>query len=457
MQLILSIQPDNAAWDELHVPFGDPGSMALSGAEGVHAALARVSDDTLHLQLSVDVAQPVAALRWNIDRVVRRVRQAFDLRGATASVRIAPGVPADAAAAVRLDVARAFGPDAVADDPALAEIEAAERTFRARVNEDPRTCTSLSLAAEVEDFCRNHTGPGRLTCDILDQQRLVDEGLNLLLAVGQASTTSPPRLVTATWTPDGAGAERAPWMLLGKGITFDTGGINVKPYESFVSHMRNDMAGAALAIALFRSLVAANYPRPLVLSVPTCENAVGENAMRPGTVVATRRGPSVKIDHTDAEGRLILADGLTWCEERYAPERTFCLATLTTAALTAYGPFATPIHFAEGDVATALMIASEKTGDDIHLLPRRPWHFEANRDSEADLRNTARLGGAMPMAAGSRNAAHFLLHFAKAPLVHADILGSTWNWGDTYPGAGFGATGAPYRLLLETFWRLADV
>src|SRR5690606_23603547 len=122
---------------------------------------------------------------------------------------------------------------------------------------------------------------------------------------------------------------------------------------------------------------------------------------------------------------------------------------LTTAALVAYGPFATPVHFASSASQSALAAASEATGEDLHFFPTRVWHREANRDPEANLRNTANLPQHATKTAGSRNAAHFLTFFTERPLVHFDIFASTWNWSGEAPGSGYGATGAPLRTL----WR----
>ena len=123
---------------------------------------------------------------------------------------------------------------------------------------------------------------------VLDENELKVEGLNLHLTVGGASKVSPPRLVIATY--GNPSRDTAPLMLVGKGITFDTGGINVKPYTSFVSMMKNDMGGAALAWHLFQGLVGSDFPKPLVCVIPTCENPVGEDAMRPGSLVTGHRG-----------------------------------------------------------------------------------------------------------------------------------------------------------------------
>ena len=129
------------------------------------------------------------------------------------------------------------------------------------------------------------------------------------------------------------------------------------------------MAGAALAWHLFKGLVEDQFTRPLVVVLPCCENLVSDSAMRPGSIVESHRGLKVRIDHTDAEGRLILADALSWASDRYLPTDVFCFATLTTAALNSYGPFATPVHFAPPHLQQCLRDASEETGEDLHLLP----------------------------------------------------------------------------------------
>ena len=397
----------------------------------------------LHIALP---AGDLADVRWAVWHVVRRVRAMFSAGDCT--VHANDAVDDAAMVAIGLDLYHAWaGRLAVADRPAVAaevaRVGAVEGLVRSWVNEDPTTRTSVAIAADVQTWAAEQDA---VTVEVLEPARLRAEGMNLLLAVGGASTLSPPRLVMASYD---AGDDAKPLMLLGKGVTFDSGGINVKPYESYVSMMKNDMAGAALAWGLFKALVEAGHPRSLVLVVPTCENPVGEDAMRPGALVKSHRGPTVRVDHTDAEGRLILADGLSWASERYDPEQVWCFATLTTAALIAYGPYATPVHFADPDSEQRLASASAATGEDLHFFPGRLWHREANRDQEADLRNTARLPGHAARAAGSRNAAHFLRFFTDARLVHFDIFASGWNWAGDAPGCGYGATGAPLRTLLR--------
>ncbi len=385
--------------------------------------------------------------RWALWHLVKRLRGVLGTKSVL--LRRAAGVDDACLTSIGLDLHNALkGACELPDEPevtaAIAPVAAAEDRYRAWIDEDPAQRTSLQIASDVASFAE-HTA--HVHAEILDESALQAASCNLLLAVGGASRASPPRLVTATWDPPGATGD--PLMILGKGITFDTGGINTKPYASFVSMMKNDMGGAALAWALFRALVEANHPGRLVVVLPTCENAVGEEAMRPGALVTGHRGISVRIDHTDAEGRLVLADALSWGSQRFSPHKILCFATLTTAALNSYGPYATPVHFCDADLQTRLAAASALTGEDLHFFPSRVWHHEANRDQEAELRNTARLPSNAVGAAGSRNAAHFLRYFTDIPLVHADIFASTWNWAGDAPGAGYGATGAPLRTWLR--------
>lgn len=412
------------------------GSLRLDGAEA-HVALALAD-------------RPIAELRWLVDGVVRKVAKALDLDGAV-RLDAGEGVASSVVEAVALDLGRAFGASSVTHPlgDGLDAIARDEALYRAWVDEDATIRTSVAIARDVTAWAE--TVGDRVEVEVHDRAACEALGLRLLVAVGGASTISPPTLVVARYTPpDAVGA---PWMLLGKGITFDSGGVNVKPYESFVSMMKNDMAGAALAFALFKHLVEARCRRPLVLVIPTCENPVGEDAMRPGSIVKSYRGLDVRIDHTDAEGRLILADALAWAGDRFEPERVLSFATLTTAALIAYGPYATPVHFAPPELEAALTAASAETGEDLHFFPERVWHLEANRDEEADVKNTARLPGHAARGTGSRNAGHFLLHFTDRPLTHLDIFASTWNWAGDAPGCRGNATGTPIRTLARALLR----
>ncbi|MBM4292849.1 MAG: hypothetical protein FJ138_16720 [Deltaproteobacteria bacterium] len=420
----------------------------LKTVEGLTAALVARPG-----ALRVDVATTAATTaeaRWLVRQLVDALRAAFPV-GAL-GLRCARGASRALARALTLDLASLHGalrppPErpapALPDD--LAALAALEASYRAWVDEDAATRTSLKIAEDVLAYAAATEG---VEAQVLDADALAALGMNLLLAVGGASEASPPRLIVATYGDPSPDAP--PLMLVGKGITFDSGGVNVKPYEGFVSMMRNDMGGAALAWHLFRGLVAADFPAPLVVVLPACENLIDARAVRPGSVIKSHRGLTVRVDHTDAEGRLILADALSWASAKYGPSEVVTFATLTTAALNAYGPFATPVHFAPPALERALARAAEEEGEDLHFFPYRAWHHEANRDHTAQLKNTARLNGNASAGAGSRNAAHFLRFFTDSPLTHLDIFASTWDWSGQAPaGTRHGATGAPLRTLLR--------
>lgn len=399
----------------------------------------------MHLQLQLPELA-CSEIRYVVDQAVKKVGGLVSLDSASLK---GPEMDSDHLFTIAMDLHHRFSgkvslPGNVELQQSMAISAKAEDLYRAWVNEDPSTRTSIAIAA---DLCQWAENVDEVEMEVLQEEELQAKGLRLLLAVGGASEESPPRLAIAHYRPEGS--SDAPLAIVGKGVTFDTGGINVKPYASFVSMMKNDMGGAAIAVALFQALVESGYNKPLLLVVPTCENAVGEKAMRPGAVVESYSGKKVRIDHTDAEGRLILADALAYAGDNYSPSEFLCFATLTTSALNSYGPFATPVHFADDTRQAAIADAGEALGEDFHFFPKRVWHSIANEDKEADLRNTARLPGHASAGAGSRNAAHFLLEFAGAPLCHFDIFASTWNWSGEAPGAGYGATGAPLRSVLR--------
>ncbi len=315
--------------------------------------------------------------------------------------------------------------------------------FRQWVNENPDTMTSLKIGEELEKFAKHHG----CTFQVMKEDDLRREGMNLLLAVGQASDISPSRcyLLSANCNP----GDR-PLMLVGKGITFDTGGINVKPFEGFVNCMKNDMGGAALMANLFMALVKSRYDKPIALVIPSCENLVAQKSMKPGAIYRSHKGFSVAVEHTDAEGRLILADALSYGEQVFNPQLTLVAATLTTASLRQFTGYTTPVFFAPEYFKQALSDRAKLNGEQFlfqeDFLPFK-W---ANKGKNSHLTNMGRLPQNANIAGGSNVAAHFLREFLDGPMVHFDIFASTWNWSGDYPGASFGATGAVFNSLFET-------
>lgn len=312
--------------------------------------------------------------------------------------------------------------------------------YRYWINENPDERTSIKIGQDLETFARKHN------CDFtaLDEKELSEKGLNLLVAVGAASSLSPSRLFIVTHN---VSDNSKPLLLVGKGITFDTGGINVKPYESYVNCMRNDMGGSALMAQLFMALVEAGYDEPLALAIPACENLVAEKAMKPGAIYQSHRGHSVVVDHTDAEGRLILADAISYAESLLSPNCIMTAATLTTAALRQFTGYQTPVYFAPKSFHQALDQQAQNYGEAFLYFDRfLPFRW-ANRGKFSDLTNMGRLPAQANIGGGSNIAAHFLAEFCDAPFIHFDIFASTWNWSGDYPGSTGGATGAAFNSL----------
>jgi leucyl aminopeptidase len=312
--------------------------------------------------------------------------------------------------------------------------------YRRWVNENPDVLTSIEIGDRLKDFANQYD------CSFvtLEESALRDEHMNLLLAVGQGAKKSPARLHILTKNIE-SGA--APLALIGKGITFDSGGINLKPHESFVNCMKNDMGGAALMSQLFMAMVRAGTKKPLLLAIPACENAIDAASMKPGVVIKSRKGKSVIIEHTDAEGRLILADAMSYVWDRYKPSTVMTAATLTTASLRQFSNFFTPVHFADAQLRAAVTKAADTYGEAFTFWdPFLPF-LGGNKTNAADLTNMGRLPSHASMGGGSNVAAHFLKEFAEGPYVHFDIFNSIWNWSGDYPGAHYGCTGAVFNSL----------
>ena len=265
---------------------------------------------------------------------------------------------------------------------------------------------------------------------------LLTAGYPAIHAVGRAADVKrAPRMIEISW----GDAAHPVVAIVGKGVAFDTGGLDLKP-SSGMRLMKKDMGGAAHALALARMAMAQRLPVRLTVLLPVVENAVSGDAMRPGDVLASRKGLTIEVGNTDAEGRLILADALTRAEE-LSPDLTIDLATLTGAARAALGPQVIPFYTADEGLAAELARASEATGDPLWRMPL--WAgYEASLDSDiADIKNDPD-GWAQ---AGSVTAALFLQRFAPAAgWVHLDIF--AWN-PRGQPGSPAGAEAQSIRAL----------
>jgi leucyl aminopeptidase len=305
------------------------------------------------------------------------------------------------------------------------------------INENADVMNSLGMVKLAKEIARKN----KIRIKVLEEKELKRLGMNLLLAVGKGSNY-PTRLIILDYR--GGGKDR--YALLGKGVTFDAGGMNLKP-SGYIETMRTDMSGAAAVLYTIKSLAELKVKKNVVAFLPVCENPIGPGAFKPGDVIKSYSGKTVDIENTDAEGRLILADSLTYAEKNYKPKAIVDIASLTGAALVIFGEFITPLISSEKKYADMFFKAGEKTFDRVWELPLYEDFMEEIKGDIADIKNLGYKRG----YAGTIMGAAFLKNFVKkTPLVHLDIGGSCWldRQRDYLPK---GATGAGVRLLVEFF------
>jgi leucyl aminopeptidase len=278
-----------------------------------------------------------------------------------------------------------------------------------------------------------------VTVEVWDEERLTAEGCGGLLAVARGSAR-PPRLVRLRYSPADPIASVA---LVGKGITFDTGGISLKRPSSIMESMKGDMGGAAAVFAVFTALAELKVPLEVYGELCLAENMPGADAQRPSDVITIRGGTTVEVLNTDAEGRLVLADGLALAEET-GVDAIVDVATLTGAAMRALGNRASAVFSNDDDLLRQLLGAADDAGESMWHLPM--WEdLRDNLDSDvADLENLGRGD-----EAGATMAALFLREFVgQTPWAHLDIAGPFWQDEDRYHLPRHG-TGVPVRTLLR--------
>jgi leucyl aminopeptidase len=278
-----------------------------------------------------------------------------------------------------------------------------------------------------------------LKVTVYDEKKLKKLGMNTLLGVGQGSVRGS-YLVTMEW--NGLSKKSKPLAFVGKGVCFDTGGISLKPAK-FMEDMTYDMAGSAVVVGLMKSLALRKAKINAVGVVGLVENMPGGNAQRPGDIVKSYSGKTVEILNTDAEGRLVLADALTYTEEKFKPKLIVDLATLTGAIIVSLGSEYAGLFSNDDNLSKQLINAGEKVEEKVWRMPLNK-NFDKLIDSKnADMQNINYVGGA-----GSTTAAQFLQRFIlnKTPWAHLDIAGMAFS---KYGGAlnSGGATGYGVRLL----------
>jgi leucyl aminopeptidase len=292
------------------------------------------------------------------------------------------------------------------------------------------------LAAEAEATAAR----AGLDITVWDEKRLAAEGFGGILAVGQASAT-PPRLIRLDYTPAKAGRRTPTVALVGKGITFDTGGLSIKPGEAMVN-MKRDMTGGAVVIATLAALAAVGCPVRVVGLVAAAENALSGNALRPGDVIRQYDGRTTEVTNTDAEGRLVLADALGYAVAAVKPDVIVDVATLTGAMKVALGQRTGGFFANDEALAAVLASASEQAGEPLWRMPLTDAYESKLSSSVADADNA-------PGGPGAIMAALFLQHFVGGlPWAHLDIA-SVGDSPDEHHEWTTGPTGFGARALLQ--------
>ncbi len=292
-------------------------------------------------------------------------------------------------------------------------------------------CHPTYLADEAKTLARKHT---KLTTKILGEKQMFDLGMHSMLSVSEGSDQEA-KLICMEFKNGKKGAK--PIVLLGKGITFDSGGISLKPGAG-MDEMKYDMCGAASIFGVMNAIIELDLPLNVVGMVAAAENMPSGRATRPGDIVKSMSGKTIEILNTDAEGRLVLCDALTYAE-RYKPELVVDVATLTGAVIVALGHHITGLISNNDDLAGDLLSAAESAEDKAWQLPMGEEYTKQLETNFADLAN---LGG---RGAGTITAGCFLAEFTKEyPWAHLDIAGTAW-----LSGANKGASGRPVPLLVQ--------
>ncbi len=291
-------------------------------------------------------------------------------------------------------------------------------------------CTPTFLAKEAKKLEKINKN---LKVEVLDENKMRSLKMGSLLSVSQGSK-QPAKLVIIKYTPI---KNKQPIVLVGKGITFDTGGISLKPSAN-MDEMKYDMSGAGSVIGTMQACAEMNLKNNVIGILACAENMPGSQATRPGDVVKSMSGITIEILNTDAEGRLVLCDALTFCK-KYKPKFILDMATLTGACLVGLGKYPSGLFSNSDDLTAKIKKSADRTGDRVWQLPLYEDYFEEIKTNFADIQNIGgRYGGAITAAA-------FLATFTKdEKWAHLDIAGTAWEIGQNK-----GSTGRPVKLLTD--------
>ena len=293
-------------------------------------------------------------------------------------------------------------------------------------------CTPLFLAETAATLAEQHQ---EITVNILEEADCEKLGMGAFLAVAQGSET-PAKFITLSY--QGGKQDEAPIALVGKGVTFDTGGISIKPGAA-MDEMKYDMSGGATVLGVFKALGELKPNINVVGVIPATENMPSGKALKPGDVIHSMSGQTIEVLNTDAEGRLILCDALTYAQQTFKPSKVIDIATLTGACIIALGHHISGLMSNDEDLTQAILAAGNRTYDRFWQLPLSEEYDEQLKSNFADMAN---IGG---RAAGTITAGQFLQRFIKkVPWAHCDIAGTAWVSGENK-----GATGRPVPAMVE--------
>jgi leucyl aminopeptidase len=426
--LLLRALPGVAAERVLLVGLGERKEFAEAGYRDAVRAAANALKDlgakeaALFLVDAKIGSQPVS---WNVRQAVLGMRDVF-YRFDQLKTQKKSSEPALSRVVLPLSPNSQLQ-QALAEASATADGAALARTLG---NLPSNVCTPSYLADEAKKLARQY----KLKVEVLERSDMEKLGMGAFLAVTRASH-EPPKLIILRYA--GAAKTKKPLVLVGKGITFDTGGISIKPAGE-MDEMKFDMSGAGSVLGTLRALAGMRAPVNVIGVIPTCENMPGGHATKPGDVVTTLSGQTVEILNTDAEGRLILCDALTYAA-RFQPEAVVDIATLTGACVVALGHVATGLFANDQKLADEIRAAAEDAWDRVWQMPLWEDYQEGLRSNFADFAN---IGG---RPGGAITAACFLARFTREMRwAHLDIAGTAWK-----SGREKGSTARPVPLLVR--------
>jgi leucyl aminopeptidase len=379
----------------------------------------------------VDTKVGARTVSWNLRQAVLGIREAF-YRFDVLKTQKKPAPPALGHVVFPLSSNNQLQ-QALAEAIATADGAEFARTLG---NLPANICTPTYLAEEAKKLARQY----KLGIDVLERRDMEKLGMGAFLAVTRGSH-QPPKLIVLRY---GGGAKgKKPLVLVGKGITFDTGGISLKP-SAEMDEMKFDMSGAGSVLGTLRAIAGMKAPLNVIGVIPTCENMPGGSAIKPGDIVTTLSGQTVEILNTDAEGRLILCDALTYAA-RFEPDAIVNIATLTGACVIALGHVATGLFSNDQSLANEIREAADDAWDRVWQMPLWEEYQEQLRSNFADFAN---IGG---RPGGSITAACFLARFTREMRwAHLDVAGTAWK-----SGREKGSTARPVPLLVRFALRRA--